>query len=70
LDDKGTNLLYKADGTDRYPDFKLYKMIARLVHNHTPQNQLERKEFTSFLVKKDGIDLEKLINIDEIPSMV
>ena len=40
LDDKGINLLYKTNGVDRYPDFKLYKMIARCVHNHTPQAQL------------------------------
>lgn len=37
LDDKGINLLYKNNGDDRYPDFKLYKMIARCVHNHTPK---------------------------------
>lgn len=48
LDDKGVNVLYKNDGTDRYPDFKLYKMIARFVHNHTPEAQLERPEFKAF----------------------
>lgn len=51
LDDKGTNLLYKNNGDERYPDFKLYKMIARHVHNHTPQVQLERPEFKQFLVE-------------------
>ncbi len=51
LDDKGVNVLYKNDGTDRYPDFKLYKMIARFVHNHTPQAQLERPEFKAFEFK-------------------
>ena len=39
-DDKGRNILYKKNGDERYPDFKLYKMIARTVHKHTPQAQL------------------------------
>lgn len=69
LDDKGVNLLYKNDGTDRYPDFKLYKMIARCVHNHTPQAQLERKEFSSFAISKNKLSENvKVMNIDEYPS--
>lgn len=78
LDDKGINMLYKNNGTDRYPDFKLYKMIARCVHNHTPHAQLERPEFKAFLfngINKDdrtnkgnGINIMKgeCINIDEM----
>jgi hypothetical protein len=62
-------LLYKNDGTDRYPDFKLYKMIARCVHNHTPQAQLERKEFSSFAISKNKLSENvKVMNIDEYPS--
>jgi hypothetical protein len=38
-DDNGKNILYKKDGEDRYPNFKLYKMIARTVHNCVPQEQ-------------------------------
>jgi len=41
-------LLYKSNGVERYPDFKLYKMIARFVHNHTPQKQLERAELKQY----------------------
>jgi hypothetical protein len=71
LDDKGVNLLYKNDGSDRYPDFKLYKMIARCVHNHTPQAQLERKEFNAFTISKNKIpDAAKIMNIDEYPCYV
>ena len=71
LDDKGVNLLYKNDGSDRYPDFKLYKMIARCVHNHTPHSQLERKEFMSFLVSKNKIPgSAKIMNIDDYPCCV
>jgi len=69
LDDKGINMLYKNNGTDRYPEFKLYKMIARCVHNHTPQSQLERPEFKSFSKFKGDIPLD-VINIDNIPSYI
>lgn len=66
LDDNGINILYKNNGQERYPDFKLYKMIARCVHNHTPQAQLERKEFDKYSVTTVPKN-ENVINIDEIP---
>jgi hypothetical protein len=69
LDDKGINMLYKNNGTDRYPDFKLYKMIARCVHNHTPQAQLERPEFMAYTKFKGEIPSD-VINIDNIPSYI
>ena len=69
LDDKGINMLYKNNGTDRYPDFKLYKMIARCVHNHIPQAQLERPEFAAYSKFKGDVP-EQVINIDNIPSYV
>ena len=55
LDDKEKNILYKKTGEERYPDFKLYKMIARLVHKHTPEAQLENSLFKQFLVNKKKI---------------
>jgi len=70
LDDKGVNLLYKNNGDDRYPDFKLYKMIARCVHNHTPQAQLERPEFKSFEYTKKDISTNDVIDIDSFPSYI
>jgi hypothetical protein len=70
LDDKGVNMLYKNNGTDRYPDFKLYKMIARHVHQHTPQLQLERPEFKSFIVSTSKETMEKIIDIDNIPIFI
>jgi hypothetical protein len=69
LDDTGVNVLYKNNGDERYPDFKLYKMIARLVHNHTPQAQLERPEFNAFCIKREPEETNSLINIDEIPNL-
>ena len=48
LDDKKASVLYKKNGEERYPDFKLYKMIAKTVHAHTPQNQLAFPFFSQF----------------------
>lgn len=69
LDDKGVNMLYKTNGVERYPEFKLYKMIARCVHNHTPQAQLDRPEFNSFLFNGE-IKSNEIINIDDIPQYI
>ena len=67
IDDNGINVLYKNNGTDRYPDFKLYKMIARCVHKHTPQAQLDRSEFKKFETNKSEIpNVEPIMNIDEM----
>jgi len=69
MDDNGINVLYKNNGTERYPDFKLYKMIARCVHNHTPTNQLERNEFNKFLIPNKNISkTEQIIDIDILPT--
>ena len=70
LDDSGINILYKNNGVERYPDFKLYKMIARCVHNHTPQAQLERTEFKNYIVSKNKVPSDQIIiNIDSIPAL-
>ena len=73
-DDKGRNVLYKKNGEERYPDFKLYKMIARTVHDHTPENQLDREKlnlFNKFLSSKKKIGKKaKIFNYDELPRYV
>ncbi len=70
-DDKGRNVLYKSDGSERYPDFKLYKMIARTVHNHTPLNVLANPYFDRFVVGRKSINKQqKIINLDTLPSYV
>ncbi len=66
-DDDGKNILYKKNGDERYPNFKLYKMIARLVHHHTPIRQLIHPFFESY--NTDNIpENAVVINIDNIPS--
>jgi hypothetical protein len=75
IDDNGINVLYKNNGSERYPDFKLYKMIARCVHKHTPAAQLERPEFNKFVttknvVEKNIVGKTDVINIDELPVYI
>ena len=69
-DDNGRNILYKKDGIDRYPDFKLYKMIARTVHNKVPSQQLKHRVFTQYEVTQKSIksvSKTEIINIDKYP---
>lgn len=67
-DDNGKNVLYKKNGDERYPNFKLYKMIARIVHNHTPEKQLQRSAFKKFISSEPINDDDIVVNIDTIPS--
>ena len=67
-DDKGKNILYKKNGEERYPNFKLYKMIARTVHNHTPVNQLKYDFFNQYEWKEKVSG--NIIDLDIIPSYV
>ena len=69
-DDKGRNIMYKNNGEERYPDFKLYKMIARTVHNYIPENVIKNKYFEKhFVVGKKDINKKcNIINIDNIPN--
>jgi len=66
-DDNGKNMLYRTNGDERYPNFKLYKMIARSVHKHTPSNQLSDPYFSQFLCKEDCIEFSSIIDIDSYP---
>ena len=66
-DDEGKNILYKKNGDERYPNFKLYKMIARLVHHHTPTKQLSNPFFESYTID-DIPEGAVVIDIDNIPS--
>jgi hypothetical protein len=60
MDDNQKNVMYRRDGEERYPGFKLYKMIARNVHGHTPQEQLKYPIFKQFLM-----DPEDAVKLDE-----
>ena len=72
-DDKGRNVMYKNTGEERYPDFKLYKMIARTVHNHVPSKVLDHSFFDQFITNKKKIKLKKcqtVMDIDAIPEFI
>lgn len=65
-DDNGVHMLYKKNGAERYPDFKLYKMIARRVHHHTPVAQLDRPEFSAFEISEDCVEKgAKIMMLDD-----
>jgi ankyrin repeat protein len=61
LDDENMCVLYKSSGEIRYEGFKLYKMIARRVHRHTPAAQLEpgtifHKLFATCITKEEEVE--------------
>ena len=69
LDDNKKNILYKQNGDERYPNFKLYKMIARTVHNQTPEHQLSRNIFKQYIVPPSTeVQAHVHINIDKLPE--
>jgi len=69
IDDNGKNVLYKRNGEERYPNFKLYKMIARTFHNGIPKEQLALPLFSQYLV--ESMDSNNVaMNIDDIPVYV
>lgn len=69
LDDNKKNILYKQNGDERYPNFKLYKMIARTVHNQTPENQLSRNIFKQYIVPQStDVPVHVHMNIDKMPE--
>ena len=66
-DDDGRDILYKNNGDERYPDFKLYKMIARKVNNHVPMKELQNKYFDKYVVPRKEIKRGSPIwNIDTL----
>ncbi len=70
LDDKGRNILYKTTGDERYPEFKLYKMIARTIHNAVPSKQLDNSVFKDYIISKKKINKSKsVMNIDTYPIL-
>ena len=68
-DDKGRNVMYKRSGVERYPNFKLYKMIARTVHAHTPESAfadpcMQRYKSTRSSLGKKA----RIMDLDAVPD--
>ena len=85
MDDKGRNVLYKSSGEERYPDFKLYKMITRSVHNHIPSAEIHNPIFDEYKITykkykkhaaiaakfpKDGRNTHIVMNVNTLPCYV
>ena len=49
-DDNNRNVLYKSNGSDKYPGFKLYRMITRIVHRHIPEDQFDHPCFNKYQI--------------------
>jgi len=71
-DDKGRNILYKKNGDERYPDFKLYKMIARTANKHIPVQVLNNPYFDKYIVPKKEITkkIKEVMDLDAIPCYI
>jgi len=68
FDDKNRNILYKNNGEERYPDFKLYKMIARTVTKHVPSKVIKNVIFNKYNIAKKNINnTTSILNIDNLP---
>ena len=67
-DDKGRNVMYKMNGEERYPEFKLYKMIARTVHGHVPSDVVKNPFFDRYLVGKKATKRQSVVDLDAIPE--
>lgn len=50
--DSRENVLIDADGNEKYPSFDLYKVIAEECHMARPRDQVEKKPFNGFKVKR------------------
>lgn len=66
-DDFGKNVIYKPNGQERYPDFKLYKMIARTVNNLVPVEQLKLPIFSKYACGQGTLSER---TISEIPKYI
>ena len=70
-DDNNKNVLYKSNGDERYPGFKLYKMISRKVNKHIPNNELNKPIFSNFKISHKKIKkVKNIMNIDNIPVCI
>jgi hypothetical protein len=64
IDDEGCNVFVNPDGSDRFPDFDLYKQIAAKCHRAIPSQQLHQEAFDGFQISAaqvpDGVKVYSL----------
>jgi hypothetical protein len=55
IDDNGSNILVNPDGSERFPDFDLYKHIAAYIHTAIPSQQFKHPAFDKFQVNPSKV---------------
>lgn len=55
IDDDGRNIFIDPDGSERFPDFDLYKHIAAAVHRAVPAQQIHSAAFDGFQVERSTV---------------
>ena len=69
-DSSGKNLLYKNNGEDRYPGFKLYKMIARKALNLEPERVIVTEPvFAQYRTTRKQATKTKVYDLDSGPDL-
>jgi hypothetical protein len=63
IDDMGKNIFTNPDGTERFPDFDLYKHIAEFIHGAVPCKQFFTPAFQVFRVDEESIGNEKVYSL-------
>lgn len=61
MDENGCNVLVEPSGEERFPEFDLYRHIARHVHGAVPSQQFQHPVFDQFQVNPSeiGVDVKK-----------
>jgi hypothetical protein len=52
VDDDDKNILMEPDGSERFPDFDLYKHIAEKIHGADPTQQIHKLPFSKFKISE------------------
>ena len=55
MDENGCNVLVEPSGEERFPEFDLYRHIAKHVHNAVPSQQFKQPVFDQFQVNPSEI---------------
>ena len=55
VDDEGRNIFINPDGSERFPDFDLYKHIAAHIFKAVPSQQFHDPAFDSFQIKRSDV---------------
>lgn len=59
IDDDGANIFINPDGSERFPDFDLYKHIAAACHRAVPSQQIHNETFDGFQVSAAQVPAEQ-----------